>query len=92
MVSAESALPEVVGDTRGPACRASYLAAGVCALLARPERARRAQRLGPGPSGPVTGSTAVRGFLAVHAAVKQGAVKQGALDGAAGLREVGRQC
>jgi len=65
VVSAESALPEVVGEA-GVGVPGEDLAPGVRAVLARPERARRAaaraqaERYG--------WPAAVRGFLAVHRA------------------------
>jgi alpha-1,6-mannosyltransferase len=65
VVSAESALPEVVGGA-GVSVAGEDLAAGVCAVLARPEPIRRAaararaERYG--------WPAAVHGFLAVHLA------------------------
>jgi alpha-1,6-mannosyltransferase len=65
VVSAESALPEVVGEA-GASVAGEDLAAGVRAVLARPEPARRAcararaERYG--------WAAAVDGFLAVHRA------------------------
>jgi alpha-1,6-mannosyltransferase len=66
VVSAESALPEVVGDA-GASVAGEDLAAGVISVLARPEQARRAaararaERYG--------WPAAVRAFLAVHQAL-----------------------
>jgi alpha-1,6-mannosyltransferase len=63
VVSAESALPEVIGDA-GASVAGEDLAAGVQAVLARPEQSRRneararAERFG--------WPAAVDGFLAVH--------------------------
>jgi len=68
VVSAESALPEVVGDA-GASVAGEDLAAGVAAVLARPERARRAaararaERYG--------WPAAVQAFLAVHQALAE---------------------
>jgi alpha-1,6-mannosyltransferase len=68
VVSAESALPEVVGDA-GASVAGEDLAAGVTAVLARPEQARRAaararaERYG--------WPAAVQTFLAVHQAVAE---------------------
>jgi alpha-1,6-mannosyltransferase len=68
VVSAESALPEVVGDA-GASVAGEDLAAGVHAVLDRPERARRrtararAERYG--------WPTAVQAFLAVHQALAE---------------------
>src|ERR1019366_284847 len=59
VVSAESALPEVVGDA-GASVAGEDLAAGVQAVLARPEGTRRAERY--------DWAAAVDGFLAVHLA------------------------
>jgi alpha-1,6-mannosyltransferase len=65
VVSAESALPEVVGDA-GASVPGEDLAAGVRALLARPERGRRAAARARAER--YDWDTAVRGFLAVHRA------------------------
>ncbi len=68
VVSAESALPEVVGDA-GASVAGEDLAAGVLAVLDRPERARRsaararAERYG--------WPAAVQAFLAVHQALAE---------------------
>jgi alpha-1,6-mannosyltransferase len=70
VVSAESALPEVVGDA-GASVAGEDLAAGVIAVLGRPERARRAaararaERYG--------WPAAVQAFLAVHRDLADGA-------------------
>jgi alpha-1,6-mannosyltransferase len=72
VVSAESALPEVVGDA-GASVPGEDLAAGVRAVLARPERARRAAARARAER--YDWDTSVRGFLAVHgqeAAVEAG--------------------
>jgi alpha-1,6-mannosyltransferase len=74
VVSAESALPEVVGDA-GASVTGEDFAAGVTAVLARPERARRAaararaERYG--------WPAAVQAFLAVHQAVAEEDVAPG---------------
>jgi alpha-1,6-mannosyltransferase len=65
VVSAESALPEVAGEA-GASVPGEDLAAGVRAVLARPERARRAAARARAEQ--YDWATAVRGFLAVHAA------------------------
>jgi alpha-1,6-mannosyltransferase len=65
VVSAESALPEVAGDA-GASVAGEDLAAGVRALLARPERARRAAARARAER--FDWATAVRGFLAAHGA------------------------
>ena len=62
-VSAESALPEVVGDA-GASVAGEDLAAGVRAVLARPERSRRAAARARAEQ--YDWGTAVRGFLAAH--------------------------
>ena len=63
VVSAESALPEVTGEA-GASVPGEDLAAGVRALLARPERTRRAAARARAEQ--YDWATAVRGFLAVH--------------------------
>ncbi len=63
VVSAESALPEVTGEA-GASVPGEDLAAGVRALLARPERTRRAAARARAEQYDWT--TAVQGFLAVH--------------------------
>jgi len=63
VVSAESALPEVVGDA-GASVAGEDLAAGVRTLLARPERSRRAAARARAEQ--YDWGTAVRGFLAAH--------------------------
>jgi len=63
VVSAESALPEVAGEA-GASVPGEDLAAGVRAVLARPERARRAAARARAEQ--YDWATAVRGFLAVH--------------------------
>ena len=65
VVSAESALPEVAGEA-GASVPGEDLAAGVRAVLARPERARRAAARARAEQ--YDWATAVRGFLDVHAA------------------------
>ena len=65
VVSAESALPEVVGEA-GARVRGEDLAAGVCAVLARPEPARRAAARARAEQ--YDWDTATRGFLAAHGA------------------------
>jgi alpha-1,6-mannosyltransferase len=65
VVSAESALPEVAGEA-GASVPGEDLAAGVRAVLARPERARRAAARARAEQ--YDWATAVRGFLAVHEA------------------------
>ncbi len=63
VVSAESALPEVVGEA-GASVAGEDLAAGVRAVLARPERSRRADARARAEQ--YDWGTAVRGFLAAH--------------------------
>jgi len=63
VVSAESALPEVVGDA-GAAVAGEDLAAGVREILARPEPARRAAARARAER--FDWDTSARGFLAVH--------------------------
>jgi alpha-1,6-mannosyltransferase len=63
VVSAESALPEVAGEA-GASVPGEDLAAGVRAVLARPERARRA--VARARAEQFDWAAAVRGFLAVH--------------------------
>jgi alpha-1,6-mannosyltransferase len=65
VVSAESALPEVVGEA-GASVPGEDLAAGLRAVLARPEPARRAAARARAEQ--YDWGTAVQGFLAVHAA------------------------
>jgi alpha-1,6-mannosyltransferase len=65
VVSAESALPEVAGEA-GASVAGQDLAAGVRAVLARPEQARRAAARARAEQ--YDWATAVRGFLAVHGA------------------------
>jgi alpha-1,6-mannosyltransferase len=72
VVSAESALPEVVGEA-GASVAGEDLAAGVHALLARPEPARRAAARAQAER--YDWGTAVRGFLAVHRAGRQVGVR-----------------
>jgi alpha-1,6-mannosyltransferase len=69
VVSAESALPEVVGDA-GASVPGEDFATGVRALLARPERVRRATARARAER--YDWDTAVRGFLAVHSAAVRG--------------------
>ena len=69
VVSAESALPEVAGEA-GASVPGEDLAAGVRAVLARPERARRAAARARAEQ--YDWATAVRGFLAVHEAKVDG--------------------
>jgi alpha-1,6-mannosyltransferase len=73
VVSAESALPEVVGEA-GASVPGEDLAPGVRAVLSRPEPARRAAARARAEQ--YDWGTAARGFLAVH----------GALDGVATRR------
>ena len=68
VVSAESALPEVVGGA-GASVPGEDLAAGVRAVLARPEPARRAAARARAEQ--YDWGTATRGFLAAHGAVEQ---------------------
>jgi alpha-1,6-mannosyltransferase len=63
VVSAESALPEVVGEA-GASVAGEDLAAGVRAVLARPERSRRAAARARAER--YDWGTATRGFLAAH--------------------------
>ncbi len=63
VVSAKSALPEVAGEA-GASVPGEDLAAGVRAVLARPERARRAAARARAEQ--FDWAAAVRGFLAVH--------------------------
>jgi alpha-1,6-mannosyltransferase len=65
VVSAESALPEVVGEA-GASVAGEDLAAGVRAMLARPERSRRAAARARAEQ--YDWGTATRGFLAAHGA------------------------
>ncbi len=66
VVSAESALPEVVGEA-GASVAGEDLAAGVRAVLARPERSRRAAARARAEQ--YDWGTATRGFLAAHGAL-----------------------
>ena len=75
VVSAESALPEVVGDA-GASVPGEDLATGVRAVLARPERARRAAARARAER--YDWDTAARGFLAVHARARYGIAAPGA--------------
>jgi alpha-1,6-mannosyltransferase len=75
VVSAESALPEVVGDA-GASVAGEDFAAGVRALLARPERGRRAAARARAER--YDWDSAVRGFLAVHGAAVRGTAVHGA--------------
>ena len=68
VVSAESALPEVVGEA-GASVPGEDLAPGVRAVLARPEPARRAAARARAEQ--YDWGTAARGFLAVHGAVER---------------------
>jgi alpha-1,6-mannosyltransferase len=63
VVSAESALPEVVGEA-GASVAGEDLAAGVRAVLARPEHSRRAAARARAEQ--YDWDTATRGFLAAH--------------------------
>ena len=65
VVSAGSALPEVAGEA-GASVAGQDLAAGVSAVLARPEQARRAAARARAEQ--YDWATAVRGFLVVHGA------------------------
>ena len=75
VVSAESALPEVVGEA-GAAVPGEDLSAGVTTVLSWPEEARRAaararaERFG--------WPAAVRAFLAIHESLKEDDVQTGA--------------
>ena len=73
VVSAESALPEVVGDA-GASVPGEDLAAGVRAVLARPERSRRAAARARAEQ--YDWGTAARGFLAAHGAEDSAAVRR----------------
>jgi len=75
LVSAESALPEVVGEA-GASVRGEDLAAGVCAVLARPEPARRAAARARAEQ--YDWDTATRGFLAAHGAPEGAAWRRSA--------------
>ena len=75
VVSAESALPEVVGDA-GASVPGDDLAAGVRAVLARPEQARRAAARARAER--YDWGTATRGFLAAHGAVDGAAIRRSA--------------
>jgi alpha-1,6-mannosyltransferase len=80
VVSAESALPEVVGEA-GAAVPGEDLSAGVSTVLSWPEEARRAaararaERFG--------WPAAVRAFLAIHESLEEDDVQTGAAVGAA---------
>jgi alpha-1,6-mannosyltransferase len=73
VVSAESALPEVVGEA-GASVAGEDLAAGVLAVLARPERSRRAAARARAEQ--YDWGTAVRGFLAAHGAADSAAIRR----------------
>ena len=73
VVSAESALPEVVGDA-GASAPGEDLAAGVRAVLARPERSRRAAARARAEQ--YDWDTAARGFLAAHGAEDSAATRR----------------
>jgi alpha-1,6-mannosyltransferase len=70
VVSAESALPEVVGDA-GASVAGEDLAAGVIAVLGRPEHARRAAA--PARAERYGWPAAAAAFLAVHQGLVDGA-------------------
>jgi len=72
VVSAESALPEVVGEA-GASVAGEDLAAGVRAVLARTERSRRAAARARAEQ--YDWDTAVRGFLAAHGAPDDAAIR-----------------
>ena len=73
VVSAESALPEVVGDA-GASVPGEDLAAAVLAVLARPERSRRAAARARAEQ--YDWGTAARGFLAAHGAEDSAATRR----------------
>ena len=73
VVSAESALPEVVGEA-GASVPGEDLAAGVRAVLARPERSRRAAARARAEQ--YDWGTAARGFLAAHGAEDSAATRR----------------
>ena len=73
VVSAESALPEVVGDA-GASVPGEDLAAGVRAVLAWPERSRRAAARARAEQ--YDWGTAARGFLAAHGAKDSAAIRR----------------
>ena len=75
VVSAESALPEVTGAA-GASVAGEDLAAGVRAVLARPEPDRRAAARARAER--YDWGTSVRGFLAVHGASQDAASQDGA--------------
>ena len=75
VVSAESALPEVVGEA-GASVPGEDLAAGVRAVLARPEPARRAAARARAEQ--YDWDTATRGFLAAHGALDPAAWRRSA--------------
>ena len=77
VVSAESALPEIAGEA-GASVPGEDLAAGVLAVLARPERARRAAARARAER--YDWSTTVRGFLAVHGASQDRASPEGRVE------------
>ncbi|MFY9933912.1 MAG: glycosyltransferase, partial [Streptosporangiaceae bacterium] len=85
VVSAESALPEVIGDA-GAAVAGEDLAAGVREILARPEPARRAAARARAER--FDWDTSARGFLAVHATALQ--TKAGARAGEVKVTAGGR--
>jgi alpha-1,6-mannosyltransferase len=72
VVSADSALPEVIGDA-GAAVAGHDLAAGVLEVLGRPEVARRAAARARAEH--YAWDSAARGFLAVHLAVAEQAAR-----------------
>jgi alpha-1,6-mannosyltransferase len=74
VVSAESALPEVAGEA-GASVPGEDLAAGVRAVLARPEPARRAAARARAER--YDWGTAVRGFLTAHGSGQQDGVEVG---------------
>ncbi len=88
VVSAESALPEVVGEA-GASVPGEDLAAGVRAVLARPEPARRAAARARAER--FDWGTAVRGFLAAHSASQQDRASQEDRAGQEDGVEVGRR-
>ena len=75
VVSAESALPEVAGEA-GASVPGEDLAAGVRAVLARPEPARRAAARARAEQ--YDWDTATRGFLAAHGALDPAAWRRSA--------------
>ncbi len=81
VVSVESALPEVVGEV-GASVAGEDLAAGVQAVLARPEGIRRATARARAER--YNWPTAVNGFLAVHLACAQDGASTASGPGVAG--------